>query len=268
MRLFASYAHENSADVLQLVEILAAGGHTVLFDQQLLPGQDWKRELGGQIAGCDAFIYALTPLSVNSEWCQWELATAISLQKSVVPVLMAADVALPDSLRRLQYADFKQGASPVAVAKLMGALSSLQKVAPKDSPSVPADPKGIPSRAWENVPHWTNALVPSQHKPSNEAEQILGKFAANRMRGIEGVGGRIIVTNQRFLFEAHKLNIQREPLALSLGEILEVTAANSLGILPNRLIVKCRSGEQHHFVTWSRGRIIELVRQYRPTPSY
>jgi len=250
---------------MQLVEILTAGGHKVLFDQELLPGQDWKAELGGQIAGCDAFVYALTPASISSEWCEWEFATSASLHKSVVPVLMSPDMELPVSLRNLEYADFRQGASPVAVAKLMAALISLQKVAPADKPPVLPNPRGVPSRAWNSVSSWSDAIVPSQFNPLSEQEQILGRFTASLMRGIEGVGGRITITTQRFLFEANILSFQREPFAVAIHDILEASPSNSLGIVPTGLIVKCRSGEQHHFNTWSRSRIIELIQQAQHT---
>jgi len=70
MELFITYAHENLVKVRELAELLTAGGHTVWFDNQLLPGQDWKLELGNAIARSDAFVYALTKDSVASEWCE------------------------------------------------------------------------------------------------------------------------------------------------------------------------------------------------------
>jgi hypothetical protein len=45
MRLFVSYAHENSAIVQPVVDVLRAATHFVWFDDQILPGQDWKHEL-------------------------------------------------------------------------------------------------------------------------------------------------------------------------------------------------------------------------------
>lgn len=266
MRLFITYAHENLTEVQQLVEILSAGGHSVWFDYQLLPGQDWKRELGEAIADCETYVYALTKASVMSDWCQWEFATAVRLHKPVVPVLLEADVAIPDSLQKLQYADLSRGAAPVAVAKLMGALMLLQKVPLAKTHEFPADPKGIPSRAWENVKHWTDAIVTPSHQPQDEAEEILGKFPANLFRGLEGVGGRIILTNQRLLFEAHGLNVQTQPLAIPLADIREVTTSNTLGIVPNGMIVHCRSGEQYRFAVWGRKNIIAIIDRHRHAP--
>lgn len=267
MRLFISYAHENTATVRELVDVLRAGGHFVWFDDQILPGQDWKRELGQKIAGSDAFVYALTQSSAGSEWCQWEFAEAARLQKSIIPVLLELGVAMPASLRSLQYADFTKGATAIAAAKLMGALHSFQGVSASEAPVAPDEPSGVPSRAWESAKHWTDNIVASQHKPQNETEDVLGKFGATLRRGFEGVGGRIILTNQRLLFEAHGINIQREPLSIPLDDILGVTTYNSMGIVPNGFKVQCRSGQEYKFIAFNRQQILDLIRQRVRTAS-
>jgi hypothetical protein len=261
VRLFITYDHENAASIRQLVEILTAGGHAAWFDQELLPGQDWKQELERSIAACEAYVYALTRISVSSEWCQWEFATAVRLRKGIIPVLLEKDVAPPAALQRFQYADLSGGATPIAVAKLMAGLVAMQQVPVAEAPAAPADPKGVPSRAWEHAGHWTDAFVPSTHQPASDTEEIVGKFAANLMRGIEGVGGRLIVTNQRLLFEAHKLNLQRAPLDIPLDQISDVAETKTMGLIPNGVTVTCRSGEQHRFVTWNRAKIVAAIRQ-------
>jgi hypothetical protein len=263
MELFITYAHENMVKVRELAELLTAGGHTVWFDNQLLPGQDWKLELGNAIARCDAFVYALTKDSVASEWCEWEFATAVRLRKAVVPILLEADVVVPQPLQSLQYADFRQGATALATAKLIGALTSMQKIPVGQSPSIPPDPQGIPSRAWEHFRHWTDVIVTQTHEPQNDAEEIQGKFGANLFRGREAVGGRIIVTNQRLLFEAHKANLQPEPLDIPLRDISDIVPSRTLGIVPNGITVHCRSGQQYRFVVWGRKRIIALIERQR-----
>jgi hypothetical protein len=260
MQLFISYARENIAKVRETVEILTAGGHTVWFDDQLLPGQDWKRQLGESIARCDAFVYVMTREAVTSEWCEWELATAVRLEKALIPVLLETGISVPDSLRRLQYADFTQGTTPIAVAKLMGALAIMQKIPVAESPALPADPKGIPSRAWK---HWTNILMAQVHQPQNQAEELIAKFAANLWRGNEAVGGRMLLTNQRVLFEAHKMNVQTTPVAIPLSAIKTVVPSVTFGIVPNGVTIRCDSGEEYQFVVWDRKRIISKIEECR-----
>src|SRR3954465_313512 len=65
MKVFVSYAHEDLDRVRELVDILIAGGNVVLFDDQLLPGQDWKHELDLLISDCDTFSYALTGAAIS-----------------------------------------------------------------------------------------------------------------------------------------------------------------------------------------------------------
>jgi len=267
MRLFITYDHENVASIRQLVEILTAGGHEAWFDQQLLPGQDWKQELERSIAACQAYVYALTRTSVGSEWCQWEFATAVRLRKGVIPVLLEKEVAAPAALQPFQYADLSDGTTPIAVAKLMAGLVAMQQVPVAEAPAAPADPQGVPSRAWEHARHWTDVFVPSTHEPSSADEEVVAKFAANLLRGVEGVGGRLIVTNQRLLFEAHKLNLQRAPLEIRLDQISDVAESKIMGLLPNGVTVTCRSGEQHRFVSWNRTKIVAAIKQGMVRPA-
>ncbi len=148
MKLFISYAHVDKWQVKQLVEILRDAGHDPWFDNKLLPGQDWKHVLRSSIEDCDIFVYALTPESVASEWCQWEFATAVELGKSIIPILIQPKTPIPEAISRYQYADFSEGMTPQAVAKLMGGLTHIAISIPaKDAPPAPTNPVGKPSRA-------------------------------------------------------------------------------------------------------------------------
>jgi hypothetical protein len=74
-------------------------------------------------------------------------------------------------------------------------------------------------------------------------ETIVRDGAANLQRGaLENVGGHLFLTDQRLLFEAHKLNIQKEPLYLELSAIRAVDTgwtklAGILPLFPNALIL-------------------------------
>jgi hypothetical protein len=127
MRLFISYAHADLAQVKGLVDIFRAGGHDPWFDHKLLPGQDWQAELLAAITACDAFVYALTPDSVNSEWCQWEFARAVEIGKPVVPVLLRKTSDIPKEISRFQYADFSEAFTPFNAAQLMAGLGEKEK---------------------------------------------------------------------------------------------------------------------------------------------
>src|SRR5687767_12526817 len=160
MQLFLSYGRKSIDTVRETVDILTLGGHSVWFDDQLLPGQDFKEVLGAQISQSNGFVYALTTDTLSSEWCAWELATAIGFGKVILPIRLEPALSFPAPLERLQYADFSQGAPRREVAKLMRALGDKQRIMAADAPPIPADPKGIPSRAWDNFkPTWTDVFT-------------------------------------------------------------------------------------------------------------
>jgi hypothetical protein len=94
-------------------------------------------------------------------------------------------------------------------------------------------------------------------------EQILADVAANLFRGSEGVGGRLKITNRRILFEAHEINFQKQPAEILISDIAEATARNTLGIIPNGLLIRTKEGDEYKFVVWGRGRLIELVNSQR-----
>jgi hypothetical protein len=90
-------------------------------------------------------------------------------------------------------------------------------------------------------------------------EQILVDRAANLFRGIEGVGGRLKVTNQRLIFEPHAINIQKQILEVPLNQIKEVSPRNTMGLIPNGILVKLVSGQEYKLVVWKRKELIELI---------
>lgn len=148
MRLFISYAHTDKWQVKQLVDILSQAGHQPWFDNQLMPGQDWKQALADAIKNCEALVYAMTPESVTSEWCTWEVKQAVEQNKPIIPILVQPKTQVPDYLQRYQYADFSEGPTVGNVAKLMGGLSAIAiNLKQEELPNVPENPEGKPARA-------------------------------------------------------------------------------------------------------------------------
>lgn len=74
---FVSYAHEDLEFVQVLVERLQAHGLAVTYDQIVLEiGDSLVRRISEEIAEGDFLIAVVSPDSVESEWCQTELALA------------------------------------------------------------------------------------------------------------------------------------------------------------------------------------------------
>ncbi len=122
MRLFISYSSVDRHAVHELVKVLDSAGHEAWFDLWLLPGQNWRQQTISAIEKSEAFVYVLTPESVESEWCRWEFSTAIEQGKPIVPVLLHPKTKFPDELNSHPYVDFTDGPTPEAVARLLSGL--------------------------------------------------------------------------------------------------------------------------------------------------
>jgi len=94
-------------------------------------------------------------------------------------------------------------------------------------------------------------------------EKILADRACNLFRGIEGVGGRLKITNQRLIFEPHAINVQKQILEVPLNQIKEVNTRNTLGFIPNGILIKLVSGQEYKFVVWKREELIRLIDEHR-----
>ena len=96
------------------------------------------------------------------------------------------------------------------------------------------------------------------HYELKNGEEILSDTVANLMRGFEGVGGRLKITNQRLLFEAHSFNLQSMPTEIPLEYIVEVKKVNNAGFIPNGLLI-CTKNVEYKFVVWGRGKLITII---------
>ena len=88
-------------------------------------------------------------------------------------------------------------------------------------------------------------------------EKVIKEGFANLQRNIETVGGKLFLTNQRLIFEAHKVNIQRGTTEIELQDVQSTCPCwtKFLGIiplLPNSLAVQTKQGKEFRFVLFRR----------------
>ncbi len=137
MKIFISYAKVNRALVEVLVEVLREANHEPWFDTRLQSGQPWQEQLLAAITAADAFLYALTPESISSKWCQWEFAEAVHLGKPIIPVMMQGRLNLPKTIGSQQCANFTEGRTWQAVARLANDLRDARPMDPARVPRLP-----------------------------------------------------------------------------------------------------------------------------------
>ncbi len=104
LKLFISYSRRDMAAADALVTALEGEGFEITIDRRDLPyGEEWQKELGDFIRGSDTVVWLVSPDSVASKWCNWELGEVGRLHKRLVPVKIR-DVApeeLPEGLGRV-----------------------------------------------------------------------------------------------------------------------------------------------------------------------
>jgi WD40 repeat protein len=84
---FLSYAREDGPLAERLVGDLAGMGQHVFFDVYDTPaGADWRRNQARALEASKAFVFLLSPDSLQSEHCRRELEQALANEKLVIPV--------------------------------------------------------------------------------------------------------------------------------------------------------------------------------------
>ncbi len=110
VKVFISYSRADKAFADDLVLGLAACGFAPYIDRRdIVAGEAWEQRLSGLIAEADTVVYVISPDSVSSEHCGWELTESFRLAKRVLPVMWREvdDAATPLELRRLNYIFFE-----------------------------------------------------------------------------------------------------------------------------------------------------------------
>ncbi len=129
LKVFISYARRDGATFAEeLVDALDVAGFNAFLDRNdIVAGEDWEKRLEGLIAAADTLVFVMTPGSVASQQCAWELKTAEALSKRIIPVVLipVADAEAPPSLGRLNYIFFDGRQSfPRALKHLSVALTT------------------------------------------------------------------------------------------------------------------------------------------------
>ena len=122
LRVFISYSRKDSYFAHDLVAGLRAAGFEPFVDRQdIAPGEDWEARLGKLIQSSDCIVFVLSPDSIASNRCIWELNHAETLSRRIVPVVCRSveSEQIPKKIAQLNYVFFNQqntfGASLLAL---------------------------------------------------------------------------------------------------------------------------------------------------------
>jgi len=86
------------------------------------------------------------------------------------------------------------------------------------------------------------------------SETILYEGMANLFKGIESVGGKLYLTENQVIHKPHGVNIQGKETTIFLNEIEQISLRNTMGVVPNGLLIKTKEKEYKFVVnkrkTW------------------
>lgn len=165
--IFVSYSRINADLVTQMIQDLKAVGIDPWYDQTLTGGQRWWDNILAQIRNCDAFIFALSPESLESEACMSELNYASELGKVILPVLVAEGVnvnLLSHPLNEIQVMDFRPQDKNAAFALVKGINKAPRSTPLPDSlPTSPPVPVSYLTTLKDRI-NTSSALDPQEQK--------------------------------------------------------------------------------------------------------
>ena len=95
--------------------------------------------------------------------------------------------------------------------------------------------------------------------PDLSGERVVFQSPANHLRKAEGVGGWLILTDERLAFRPHKFNVQTVDWSVPLEQVSGFEPRSTAWIIPNGIGVVTARGEER-FVVDDRNRWIEKFR--------
>jgi len=128
MAIFVSYSRKDATAARRLHEALVERQRETWVDWEgIPPSADWMREIEAAIDGAEAFVFVLSPDSLQSPVCARELEHALAQHKRLLPVVVrdAGSSAVPATLARLNWV-FLRETDPFdnGVALLMQAIDT------------------------------------------------------------------------------------------------------------------------------------------------
>lgn len=112
--VFISYSRKDTGFADNLVCALQKRRFDAYLDRKdILPGEPWKERLGKLIEAADTVVFLLSPNSIKSKICAWEVDEAERLAKRVLPAVCRPVVTreVPGRLARLNWIDFSPAGS-------------------------------------------------------------------------------------------------------------------------------------------------------------
>lgn len=114
-KVFISYSRADSSALAEelVLGLQVAGFEPYLDKHDIEKAVDWEERLGVLILKSDTVVFIISPASVRSDRCKWEVDRTFELGKRLIPVQWIAvpEAQVPERIRRLNYTIFAEGKS-------------------------------------------------------------------------------------------------------------------------------------------------------------
>ena len=109
--IFISYSRNDIAFAQRIVDALVGYGLDTWIDWKSIPGgEKWEQEIYRGIEEADAFLFLISPDSLNSEMCNKEIAHAIKNGKRIITLLIRdIEKKLPAGIAEIQWIKCRDG---------------------------------------------------------------------------------------------------------------------------------------------------------------
>jgi TPR repeat protein len=127
-KLFISYSRRDAASFVdELSTALDLLGFIVYLDRTAISaGEEWKPRLHCLIAQSDTVLFVISPESMRSDICQWEIEESLGQSKRLLPILLEKPPScdeMPPQLADVQFTRFDEGRSfSRSLSELVAAL--------------------------------------------------------------------------------------------------------------------------------------------------
>lgn len=99
----------------------------------------------------------------------------------------------------------------------------------------------------------TSKTVKKQTQIENhDGKPVIHSDAANHFVNGEAVGGKLYLLTDKLQFQSHGFNIQNHGQIINIEQIKEVRFYNTLGLIPNGLVITTRDGQTEKYVVNNR----------------
>lgn len=120
---------------------------------------------------------------------------------------------------------------------------------------------GFPFFSTKLVRLFSTKITPKIKPDLVSDEHILAHGPANLYRGIEGVGGKLFLTESKLIFKSHHINIQKGQTDICYAHIKSITPRKTMKIIDNGIRITTREHNTYNFVVNDRALWIKTIQE-------